>query len=113
MILDALLTKRYRNKNDSYLIDSLAVVTVLLKDHGVSEAKSVSDIIKVIERKAATEIHEYEFFKVFKGLQAGDKEAAKDPEAQIDQEESVPPPGQERKVDQYNIDQVFQDLEPI
>jgi len=93
IILDALLTKRYKNKNDIYLIDSLAVITVLLKDHGMSEAKSMFDVIRVIERKAATEIHEYEFFKVFRGMQVGDKENEKGAEVIVDQEDSVPPAG--------------------
>jgi len=93
MILDALLTKRYKYTNDSYLIDSLAVVTVLLKDHGISEAKSIVDVIRVIERKAALDVHEYEFFKVFKGLQVGDLEGNRGKEAAVDQDRSVPPDG--------------------
>ena len=68
IIIDQLLTKRYIDKNEPYLIKSLAVITVLLKDHGISEAKSIQEIFKVIEKKAKTEIHEFEFFKVYKSL---------------------------------------------
>ena len=74
MIIDALLTKRYKEKNDRTLIRSLSVITVLLKDHGMAEAQSMYDVIKVIERKAATAIHEYEFYKLFRGLMARDVE---------------------------------------
>lgn len=68
MVIDALLTKRYRHKNDSVLIAALATITVLLRDHGMAEANSVMDVIRCIERNAATEIHEYEFYKVFRSL---------------------------------------------
>jgi uncharacterized membrane protein YhfC len=72
IVIDALLTKRYRHKNDSVLLAALAAVTVLLRDHGMAEATSVMDVIRCIERNAATEIHEYEFYKVFRSL-AGPK----------------------------------------
>ena len=84
--MDALLTKRYKVKNDYYLIEALAVITVLLKDHGISEAKSMLDVIRVIERKAATEIHEYEFFKVFRGLVIGEQEGDKGKLDTVDQD---------------------------
>lgn len=66
IIIDALLTKKHKVKNDLYLVRALAVIFVLLKDHGIKEAKSASDLIRVVEKKAKTEIFEYEFFKLFK-----------------------------------------------
>ena len=68
IILDALLTKKYKCKSDKYLIRALAVVVVLLKDHGIKEAKSAIDVIRVIEKKGHSEIFEYEFYKFFKGI---------------------------------------------
>lgn len=51
IILDALLTKRFLEKNDPYLIKALAVIVFLLKDEGVLEAKSLLDVFKTIEKK--------------------------------------------------------------
>ena len=67
IILDALLTKRFLEKNDPYLIKALAVIVFLLKDEGVLEAKSLLDVFKTIEKKGK-QVHEYEFFKTFKSL---------------------------------------------
>lgn len=67
IILDSILTKRFVEKNDSYLIKSLAVIVFLLKDEGISDAKSIIDIFKTIEKKGKS-IHEFEFFKTFKSL---------------------------------------------
>ena len=64
--MDALLTKKNKQKGDRYLPISLAVVTVLLKDYGMMEARSYYDVQKIIEKKAKTEVYEYEFFKLFK-----------------------------------------------
>ena len=69
------------------------MVTVLLKDHGISEARSIVDVIRVIERKATVDIHEYEFFKVFKGLLCGDPEGNWGKEAVVDQDQSAAPDG--------------------
>ena len=69
-----------------YIVYALSIITYLLRDHGImpqfapnsqyvdGERKPVSeeyarnffDIIKVIERKAATQIFDYEFFKLLK-----------------------------------------------
>jgi hypothetical protein len=49
--------------NDEILIDSIVVVIYLLKNSGIKECKSIVDVIKLIEKKAATDINEYEFFK--------------------------------------------------
>lgn len=86
MIWDALLTKRYKEKNDLYLVWSLSVLTVLLRDEGLMPqfkrgevhkerkpinsdyCKNVYDLVKLLENKAATHVHEYEFFKNFKAL---------------------------------------------
>ena len=68
IILDAILTKKYKNPNDTYIVKALAVVTVLLKNHGLMEAKSFMDFKRVLEKKAKTEIFEYEFFKLYKDL---------------------------------------------
>lgn len=87
IIIDALLTKRYKAQDDVYLVYGLSVVTVLLKDHGIfpqfapnsgyvdgeertplsdDYARNFFDVIRVIERKAATKIFEYEFYKLYK-----------------------------------------------
>ena len=68
IIIDALLTKRYCHKNDKLLIQAVAVMTVLLRDHGIMEAESVMGILKCFEKHAANEIHEFEFYKYFKTM---------------------------------------------
>ena len=52
----------------------MAVATVLLRDDGMSEATSVMDVVKIIEKHAAKEIHEYEFFKTFKEVAEADND---------------------------------------
>jgi hypothetical protein len=42
IILDSLVTKKNKMRNDLYLVKALAVVTKLLKDHGIMEAQSFS-----------------------------------------------------------------------
>ena len=66
IILDSLLTKRHLEKVDNVLINALACIIVLLKDHGMKEVASIIDVFKIIERKGKTEINDYEFFKLFK-----------------------------------------------
>ena len=73
IILDALLTKKYKCKSDKYLTRAFAIIVVLLKDHGVKEAKSTIDVLRIVEKKAKTEIFEYEFFKLFKFLHIDEK----------------------------------------
>jgi hypothetical protein len=107
MVIDALLTKRYRHKNDSVLIAALATVTVLLRDHGMAEATSVMDVIRCIERKAATEIHEYEFYKVFRSL-AGPKN-----EDEAAQGTAEPVEGEEPRVDDDNVAEIFDDITQV
>jgi len=38
IIIEALLTKRYRQRSDSILIQALAILVVLLKEDGIMEA---------------------------------------------------------------------------
>ena len=52
---------------------ALSVIIVLLKDHGIKEAKSTIDVLRIIEKKASTEIFEYEFYKLFKFLHIDEK----------------------------------------
>lgn len=83
IIFDAILTKRYKVKSDNYLIRALAIILVLLKDHGIKEAKSAQDVLRIIEKKAKSEIFEYEFFKKFKDIHMDEngliKEEKRDP----------------------------------
>jgi len=107
MVIDALLTKRYRHKNDSIIVAALAAVTVLLRDHGMAEATSVMDVIRCIERNAATEIHEYEFYKVFRSL-AGPKN-----EDEVDQDTAEPVEGEEPRIDDGNVAEIFDDITQV
>mmetsp|Transcript_881 Transcript_881/g.1081 ORF Transcript_881/g.1081 Transcript_881/m.1081 type:complete len:217 (-) Transcript_881:174-824(-) len=68
IIIDALLTKRYKVPNDAMLIQALCVIVFLLRDDGIYEAESLIDVFRVIERKALTEIHEFEFYTTFRNL---------------------------------------------
>ena len=73
IIIDALLTKKYKCRSDRYLTRAFSIIVVLLKDHGVKEAKSTIDLLRIIEKKAKTEIFEYEFYKIFKFLHIDEK----------------------------------------
>lgn len=68
VIISALLTKRYLKKHDPMLIQALAVITVLLKSDGLMEAENILQFMRVILRKGTTEIHDFEFFKIFRSL---------------------------------------------
>lgn len=101
IIIDSLLTKKYKQRGDLFIPISLAVITVMLKDHGLMEAKSYWEVQRIIEKKAMTEIYEYEFYKLYKAAMT-----TKDGQSRNDE---VPPAGQERKINQSNVARYFTD----
>ena len=96
IVIDALLTKKYRHTGDTLLTQALAVTTVLLRDYGMAEANSVMDVVKCIDRNAAKEIHEYEFFKTFKAVVGPENDEQVEKDATI-------PPGEEPRIDVNNV----------
>ena len=69
---------------------------------------------KVIERKAKTEIHEFEFYKVFKSLFLKEGETKVNQDRLIKEDPDYEPPkDQVRIIDQSNVAEIFEDIEDV
>ena len=99
IIIDSLLTKKYKQRGDLFIPVSLAVIVLMLRDHGLMEAKSYWEFQRIIEKKAKTEIYEYEFYKLYKSAMT-----SKDG---VSRNEIDPPAGQERKIQHTDAPRYF------
>ena len=89
IIWDALFTIKHKEHKEMYLIFALSIITVLLKNEGILPSYSqteldkpqdqriplsnnycstIYDLIKLIEKKGSSNIHEFEFFKKYQEI---------------------------------------------
>ena len=68
----------------------------------------------MIERKAKTEIHEFEFYKVYKSLFLKEGETKVNQDRLIKEDQDYEPPkDQVRIIDQSNVAEIFEDIEDV